>query len=130
MSSFTANFCCNRLALTISMLITDMLGRLNFGAKSAQAPSATAKARATHRASRNKVRVGRGNMPEMIPTLATRAFMMIGLWTPLALSAAHADVPQGAAANTQPVACLVSGDGYLRAQVGGAIEARLDWPNS
>lgn len=30
----------------------------------------------------------------------------------------------------QPVVCLASGDGYLRAHLGGAIEARLDWPNS
>jgi hypothetical protein len=26
--------------------------------------------------------------------------------------------------------CLESGDGYLRARLGGAIEARIDWPNS
>jgi hypothetical protein len=26
--------------------------------------------------------------------------------------------------------CLVSGDGYLRARVAGAIDARIDWPNS
>jgi hypothetical protein len=28
------------------------------------------------------------------------------------------------------VSCLQSGDGYLRAQVGGAIEAHIDWPNA
>jgi len=27
-------------------------------------------------------------------------------------------------------ACLPSGDGYLRAQVAGAINAKIDWPNS
>jgi hypothetical protein len=27
-------------------------------------------------------------------------------------------------------ACLESGDGYLRARLGGAIDARIDWPNS
>jgi len=32
--------------------------------------------------------------------------------------------------NTPPAACLASGDGYLRAHLGGAIDARLDWPNS
>jgi len=37
-----------------------------------------------------------------------------------------ATAPGGAAA----ASCLESGDGYLRAQVAGAIEARLDWPNS
>ncbi len=26
--------------------------------------------------------------------------------------------------------CLVTGDGYLRARVAGAIDARIDWPNS
>jgi hypothetical protein len=26
--------------------------------------------------------------------------------------------------------CLESGDGYLRANLGGAIEAKIDWPNS
>jgi hypothetical protein len=26
--------------------------------------------------------------------------------------------------------CLPSGDGYLRANLGGAVEAHLDWPNS
>src|SRR5262245_56392863 len=26
--------------------------------------------------------------------------------------------------------CLTTGDGYLHARLGGAIEARIDWPNS
>jgi len=29
-----------------------------------------------------------------------------------------------------PANCLTSGDGYLRAQVGGAVEAKIDWPNA
>jgi hypothetical protein len=29
-----------------------------------------------------------------------------------------------------PAGCLESGDGYLRAHLGGAIEAKIDWPNS
>ena len=29
-----------------------------------------------------------------------------------------------------PVTCLESGDGYLKARLGGAIDARIDWPNS
>ena len=29
-----------------------------------------------------------------------------------------------------PANCLESGDGYLRAKLGGAIEANIDWPNS
>jgi hypothetical protein len=30
----------------------------------------------------------------------------------------------------KPAVCLVSGDGYLRAHLAGAIDAHLDWPNS
>jgi hypothetical protein len=29
-----------------------------------------------------------------------------------------------------PSDCLSSGDGYLRAQVAGAVEAKIDWPNN
>jgi len=42
----------------------------------------------------------------------------------------------GAAAGTAAVEaasaknCLSSGDGYLRAHIGGALEAEIDWPNS
>jgi len=67
---------------------------------------------------------------EMIPIRGTRAFTIIALWGPLAANLARADVPQGAPVTTQPVACLASGDGYLHAHLGGAIDARLDWPNS
>ncbi len=39
--------------------------------------------------------------------------------------------PPGAAAAVGPTAaCLPSGDGYLRARLSGAIDARIDWPNS
>jgi hypothetical protein len=43
---------------------------------------------------------------------------------------ASADMPQGAPVTSQPVSCLASGDGYLHAHLAGAIDARLDWPNS
>jgi len=33
-------------------------------------------------------------------------------------------------ANHDSISCLESGDGYLRARLGGAIDARIDWPNS
>jgi len=112
------------------MLITDTLGRLNFGAISEQAPMPSANAMAKRRACRNKVGVSRGNMPEMIPIPATRAVTMIVLCGATALTVARAADPQGAPVNTPPAACLASGDGYLRAQLGGAIDARLDWPNS
>jgi hypothetical protein len=29
-----------------------------------------------------------------------------------------------------PASCVESGDGYLRANLGGAIEAKINWPNS
>jgi hypothetical protein len=35
-----------------------------------------------------------------------------------------------APAQTQAAGCLKSGDGYLRATLGGAVEAHIDWPNS
>ena len=46
-----------------------------------------------------------------------------------------ADVPAGALAGlpsvpTGPADCLPSGDGYLRAHLGGTIDANIDWPNS
>jgi len=34
------------------------------------------------------------------------------------------------AASAGPANCLTSGDGYLRARVAGAIEARVDWRNA
>jgi hypothetical protein len=36
----------------------------------------------------------------------------------------------GEAPTTIQISCLESGDGYLRARLGGAIDARIDWPNS
>jgi hypothetical protein len=66
----------------------------------------------------------------MIPIQGTRTLTFIALWGPLAVSPARAEVPQGAPVTAQPVACLASGDGYLHAHLGGAIDARLDWPNS
>jgi hypothetical protein len=58
-------------------------------------------------------------MQEMIP---------IFLWA----TAAFGDVPApaGAPLKTAAAACLASGDGYLRAKLAGAIDARIDWPNS
>jgi hypothetical protein len=58
-------------------------------------------------------------MEEMIP---------IFLWATSAFSDAPA--PPGAPVKTTAVACLPSGDGYLRAKMAGAVEARIDWPNS
>jgi len=69
-------------------------------------------------------------MPEMIPIPALPAVTIVALcasWVPMAASA---DAPQGAPETAAPVTCLAAGDGYLRAHLGGAIDARLDWPNS
>ena len=45
--------------------------------------------------------------------------------TPAAPAAAAAPPPKPAA-----VVCLPSGDGYLRAKLGGSVNARIDWGNS
>jgi hypothetical protein len=36
----------------------------------------------------------------------------------------------GAPVEAPAIACLATGDGYLRAKIAGAVEAHLDWPNS
>jgi hypothetical protein len=46
---------------------------------------------------------------------------------PGATAPAGVAVAPGAPATTS---CLPSGDGYLRARVAGAIDAKIDWPNS
>ena len=43
-----------------------------------------------------------------------------------ALGSPLLDIPATAGSKV----CLVSGDGYLRARLAGAIETRVDWPNS
>ncbi|MDP9007999.1 MAG: hypothetical protein M3N91_04715 [Pseudomonadota bacterium] len=75
-------------------------------------------------------------MEEMIPTFATQALIIIGLSAAASLSSAA--VPPAAAPAAAPaapvksaaVACLASGDGYLHAKLGGAVDAHIDWPNS
>ncbi len=47
-----------------------------------------------------------------------------------AAAAIGAAATAAAPVKAQTVACLTSGDGYLRAKIAGAVEARLDWPNS
>jgi hypothetical protein len=50
----------------------------------------------------------------------------------LSATAAPATPPAVASAPATPPAatsCLPSGDGYLRARVGGALDAKIDWPN-
>ena len=56
----------------------------------------------------------------------------LGALCSAALSAAvcAADTPAAAAPGGAGGACLTSGDGYLRAQLAGAIDTKIDWPNS
>jgi hypothetical protein len=128
------------------MLITDMFGRVNFGATKEQALKARSRAsgdnraRGGNRARRNKVPVSRGNMLEMIPIFSPRALIIIAVIGLTALTAvpcgssfadpSGAPDTSGAPVVAPAVACLASGDGYLRAKVAGAVEANIDWPNS
>lgn len=70
--------------------------------------------------------VKRGNMQEMIPIFSFRTLTIVGLGCACAVSAA---TPAGPARKAPVVTCLESGDGYLRAKIGGAVNARIDWPN-
>ena len=58
-------------------------------------------------------------------TLAVAGLLCVGLARAGPAAGAGGIAPAAAAA-----ACLASGDGYFRARVGGAIEAKIDWPNS
>lgn len=54
---------------------------------------------------------------------------------PAPLAVVPAGAPAAATASAKSTTaistnCLDTGDGYLRAHLGGAIEARIDWPNS
>ncbi len=64
----------------------------------------------------------------MIPTFATQALIVMGLFA--AAVSSDAAAPPAAPVKSTAVACLSSGDGYLRATLGGAVDAHLDWPNS
>jgi hypothetical protein len=76
----------------------------------------------------------------MIPVIAStgsrRLRLQAGALTILMAMAAAApagSAPPNAAGTpgSSPAAdCLESGDGYFRARVAGAIEAKIDWPNS
>src|SRR5450755_3869437 len=59
------------------------------------------------------------------PGVTTPGAVTPGVVTP---GVARSGSSSTAAAAT--AACLPSGDGYLRAQVAGAINAKIDWPNS
>lgn len=62
----------------------------------------------------------------MIPIFPFRTLTIVALGCACAVSAAAPAEPPSKA---PVVNCLESGDGYLRAKIGGAVEARIDWPN-
>ncbi|HME37647.1 MAG TPA: hypothetical protein VKG63_01695 [Steroidobacteraceae bacterium] len=71
----------------------------------------------------------------MIPVIFLLVLMLGMMASALADSpGAPANSPSvnspGSLASAPPAGCLASGDGYLRARVAGAIEAKIDWPNS
>src|ERR1700736_414151 len=71
----------------------------------------------------------------MIPIIPPSRSPAPRRWLRTALSAAVLTTGVATRAAGPPVAsspanCLTSGDGYLRARVAGAIDAKIDWPNS
>jgi hypothetical protein len=68
----------------------------------------------------------------MIPIFSRQALTIVAAWAAMTSSAAAPPAAPAAAAPPKPaaVACLPSGDGYLRAKLGGSVNARIDWPNS
>ena len=132
--------------------MTVTFGRVNLGATREQPLRAKVAAMSNDPARRNKIFGDRGNMEEMIPTFEIQALIMIGLSAAASLSGAAvppaappasapatppANAPAtppvaapGAPVKSAAVACLESGDGYLRAKIAGAVDAHIDWPNS
>jgi hypothetical protein len=66
-------------------------------------------------------------MAEMIPIFLRRSLAFVAL--PAAMGA-NAAAPPSAPDKAPAVSCLPSGDGYLHAKIGGAVNANIDWPNS
>jgi hypothetical protein len=72
--------------------------------------------------------------PQPSPAVVAPPYILPGTPPP----AAPASAPTTAADSAKmlptppkpPSNCLSSGDGYLRAQVAGAVEAKIDWPNN
>ena len=110
------------------MLMTVTFGRVNFGATREQ-PVRRLKATGSDPARSNKILGSRGNMEEMIPIFARQALIIIGFLAAATGDAAAPAAP-GAPVKNTAVACLASGDGYLRAKLAGAVDANIDWPNS
>jgi len=73
-----------------------------------------------------------GRRAEIMPSNTSfYVHILVGLAiTGISLAAAPVPVPGNDPKGALPASCLESGDGYLRASLGGAIEAKIDWPNS
>src|SRR5271165_5563977 len=66
----------------------------------------------------------------MIPVIFLLVLMLGMMASALADSPGAPANSPGVPASAPHAGCLASGDGYLRARVAGAIEAKIDWPNS
>jgi hypothetical protein len=68
----------------------------------------------------------------IILTVRRRWIILLGAaaLTPALIAPARGAAPLVEAPMAAPVACLASGDGFLRAHLAGAIDADVDWPNS
>jgi len=68
----------------------------------------------------------------IILTVRRRWIILLGAaaLTPALIAPARGAAPLVEAPMAAPVACLPSGDGFLRAHLAGAIDADVDWPNS
>ena len=72
-------------------------------------------------------------MREMIPIFLRQALTFVAACAAMTSSAAApppAPAAPAAPAKAAAVVCLPSGDGYLRAKLGGSVNAHIDWPNS
>jgi hypothetical protein len=68
----------------------------------------------------------------MIPVIAHILMAMAAAASVTAAAFAGSEPPNatGTPDSTPAADCLESGDGYFRARVAGAIDAKIDWPNS
>jgi hypothetical protein len=67
--------------------------------------------------------------PQPLPGAVAPPYILPGTATPAPTTAAES-AKMLPTPPKPPSNCLSSGDGYLRAQVAGAVEAKIDWPNA
>jgi len=76
--------------------------------------------------------------PQSMPAVDSPPYLLPGVGTPGVATPGVATPPKTAADSAKmlptppkpPSNCLSSGDGYLRAEIAGAVEAKIDWPNA